>query len=285
VAQRASTGGDVSAPPGGLAARAALWSLAALTLVPLYFVVATALRPGNDYAADPGGLPGALTLTNFDRLLDGSDFLRWMLNSLLLTGASTLLAVGVAVLAAHALTYFGLPGAGVALRLIASLMVIPPILLVVPLFVQLARLELIDTYLGAILIYAGLALPFAIYMLARFFAGLPPSVLAAARMDGAGPLRILAAVIVPLARPAIATLALVTAFFVWNDLLIALIFLQSDDHRPLMAGLTTLAGRETQNVPIVISGVLLAMVPIAVLFALTQRVAMRGFYSGGARGG
>lgn len=275
----------MSARLGRGGAGLALWALAAMTLVPLYFVVATALRPGSEYAENPGGLPSALTLSNFDRLFASSDFGRWLLNSLLLTGASTLLAVGAAILAAHALTYFRLPGARTALRLIASLMVIPPILLVVPLFVQLARLELVDTYLGAILIYAGLALPFAVYMLARFFEGLPPSVLAAARMDGAGPLRILTTVIVPLARPAIATLGLVTAFFVWNDLLIALVFLQSEEHRPLMAGLTTLAGRETQSVPTVIGGVLLAMLPIVALFAVTQRAAVRGFYAGGTRGG
>ncbi len=270
---------------GSGAGRLALWALAALTLVPLYFLVATSIRPGEDYAEDPGGLPGGVTLTNFDRLFELGDFVRWLGNSLLLTGASTALAIAFAILAAHALTYFDLPGSGLLLKLIAALMVIPPILLIVPLFVQFARLDLIDSYLGVIFIYAGLALPFAVYMLARFFRGIPRSVLEAARIDGAGPLRVLGEVIVPLSKPAIATLAVVTAFFVWNDLLIALIFLQSDEHRPLMAGLTTLAGRETESVPVVISGVLLSIVPIVLLYLATQRFMVRGLYAGGSRGG
>lgn len=270
---------------GSVAGKVALWALAALTLVPLYFLIATSIRPGDDYASDPGGLPSGLTLSNFDRLFAIGDFVRWLANSVLLTGASTAIAIAVAILAAHALTYFELPGSGVLLKLIAALMVIPPILLVVPLFVEFARLDLIDSYLGVILIYAGLALPFAVYMLARFFRGIPRSVLDAARIDGAGPLRVLGEVIVPLSKPAIATLAVVTAFFVWNDLLIALIFLQSDEHRPLMAGLTTLAGRETSGVPVVISGVLLSIIPIVLLYLATQRLMVRGLYAGSSRGG
>lgn len=267
------------------AGAAALWLLAALTLVPLYFLVSTALRPGDDYARDPGGLPGALTLSNFDRLLELGDFTRWMANSLLLTGVSTVVVLVAATMAAHALTYLELPGSGAVTKLIASLMIVPPILLVVPLFVELARLDLIDTYPGAILIYSGLSLPFAIYMLSRFFRTMPRSVLEAARMDGAGPLRVLPTVVVPLAKPALATLAVVTAFFVWNDLLIALIFLQSDEHRPLMAGLTTLASRETESVPVVISGVMLSVLPIVALYLAMQRFLVRGLYAGSTRGG
>jgi ABC-type glycerol-3-phosphate transport system permease component len=265
--------------------RSALWLLAGLTLVPLYFLVTTAVRPGDDYAADPGGLPSRLTLENFDRLFEIGDFVTWLGNSLLLTGASTAIAIVCATLAAHALTYMELPGSELVLRLIASLMVIPPILLIVPLFVQFASLDLIDSYLGAILIYSGLALPFAIYMLARFFRAIPKSVLEAARIDGAGPLRVLPAVVVPLSKPAIATLAVVTAFFVWNDLLIALVFLQSEEHRPLMAGLTTLAGRQTQDVPLVIGGVLLSIAPIVLLYLASQRAMVRGLYAGSSRGG
>ncbi|MEX1142426.1 MAG: carbohydrate ABC transporter permease [Thermoleophilaceae bacterium] len=265
--------------------RLSLWLLAALTLVPLYFLIATSLRPGRDYAGDPGGLPGALTLSNFDRLLELSDFMRWLGNSLLLTGVSTIVVLVAATMAAHALTYFELPGSTVLTRAIASLMIVPPILLVVPLFVELARLDLIDSYLGAILIYSGLSLPFATYMLARFFSTMPRSVLEAARMDGAGPLRILPTVVVPLAKPALATLAVVTAFFVWNDLLIALVFLQSDEHRPLMAGLTTLASRETESVPVLISGVMLSVLPIVALYLAMQRFLVRGLYAGSSRGG
>lgn len=274
----------MNARAGRILGTVALWGLAAMTLIPLYFLITTAVRPGSEYSANPGGLPTELTLSNFGDLFSTGEFLRWFANSALLTGTSTVLVLVVAVMAAHALTYLEIPGSGIILKAIASLMVIPPILLVVPLFVQFAQLDLIDSYPGAILIYTGLALPFAIFMLAQFFRDIPRSILDAARIDGASALRVLPTVVVPLARPAIATLAVVTAFFVWNDLLIALIFLQSEEHRPLMAGLTTLSGRQTQNLPLVMSGVLLSIIPIIGIYLASQRFLVRGIYAGSLRG-
>jgi len=264
--------------------RAVMWILALVTLVPFYFIISTALRTGSDYTAHPGGLPSAPTVSNFSQLFSAGDFPRWLLNSLFLTSVSTILVLIVSVMAAHALTYLELPGAGVVLKLIASLMILPPILLVVPLFVQFAQFELTNSYLGAILIYSGLALPFSIFMLSRFFASIPRSVIDAARVDGAGPLRVLPTVVVPLARPSIITLALLTALFVWNDLLIALIFLQSENHRPLMAGLATFSGRQVENTPLVMSGVLLSILPIVLLYLFSQRFIVDNLYAGSLRG-
>lgn len=270
--------------PRILVSRAALWTLAMLALVPLYFVVMNSLRTGSDYAARPGSAPANVTLTNLSHLLHDHTFYTWLLNSAILTTASVLLSLGAAICAAHALTYFGLPGSGVVFRIVAALMIVPLILLVVPLFVQFSRLGLIDTYQGAILIYAGVTLPFGIFLLARFFASVPAPLLEAARLDGAGPLRTLLHVIVPLTGPAIVTLAVVNAFFVWNDLLVALIFLQSDSRRPLMVGITTLAGRETQNTPLVMAGVLFALLPIVALYLITQKAFVRGIYGGSLHG-
>lgn len=271
--------------PGRTAGMATIWLLSVMTLVPLYFLVSTALRPADRYAATPGGLPSEATLSNFSALFAAGDFLQWMGNSLLLTASSTVAVLVIASMAAHALTYLDLPGSGVAIRLIASLMIIPPILLVVPLFVQFAEFDLIDSYIGTILIYTGLALPFSIFMLTHFFRSIPRALLDAARIDGAGPLRILPAVVVPVAKPAIVTLAVVTAFFVWNDLLIALIFLQSEEHRPLMAGLARFAERQTRNIPMVMSGVLLSVVPIVALYLTTHKFIVRNLYGGSLRGG
>jgi ABC-type glycerol-3-phosphate transport system permease component len=247
-------------------------------------MLSAAVRHGDEYARNPGGLPGSLTLDNFRSLLGSETFYRWLGNSVVLTGGSVCVSLVVASLAAHALTALRIPGAGLLLRLIATLMAFPVILLIVPLFVQFSNLGLIDSYVGVITIYAAVLLPFSIFLLARVFATIPQSLLEAARIDGAGPVRLLTLVVLPLARPALVTVAVVNAFFVWNDLLVALVFLQSDEHRPLMVGITTLAGRAAANVPLVMAAVVLSLLPIISLYLVTQRRLSRGLVAGGLRG-
>jgi ABC-type glycerol-3-phosphate transport system permease component len=270
--------------PRAAAGAGVLWILAGLALVPMYFVVATALRTGADYGARPGGLPGSATLDNLHALLASRTFYTWLANSAILTSGAVALSIVTAIGAAHALTYFGIPGSELVIKFVAALMIVPLILLLVPLFVQFSQLGLIDSYLGAILIYGGVTLPFGIFMFARFFASVPVSLLEAATLDGAGPLRVLLGVIVPLTQPAIVTVAVVNAFFVWNDLLVALVFLQSDDHRPLLVGITTLAGRESTNIPLVMAGLFLSVLVIVALYAATQRAFVRAIYGGSLHG-
>jgi ABC-type glycerol-3-phosphate transport system permease component len=265
-------------------ARALLWASCLLVLVPLYFIFSAALRSGGDYAREPGGLPGIVTIDNFRALVEHETFYRWLANSMLLTGVSVAVSLVVSSLAAHALTSFGLPGASLLLRLVATLMAVPLILLIVPLFVEFSALGLIDTYTGAIAIYSTILLPFSIFLLARFFAAVPRPLLEAARVEGAGPVRLLVSVLAPSARSALVAVAVVNSFFIWNDLLIALVFLQSDAHRPLMVGITTLAGRATDQVPLTMAALTLSLLPIVALYAVTQRGLVRGLAGGGLRG-
>jgi ABC-type glycerol-3-phosphate transport system permease component len=268
----------------GLVGRLSLWILAGITLLPLYFMIASSVRTGPEYAANPGGLPGSFSLANIAGLVSDSVFYRWVFNSVALSAASTALSLIIAVGAAHALTHFRVKGSELLLWAIASLMIIPPILMIVPLFVQFARFRLIDTYTGAIVIYTGLLLPFTTFVLTQFMSQVPMSLREAAEIDGAGPLRTLVRIIIPLIRPILTTLAVVNVFYVWNDLLIGLVFLQSDTHRPLMVGLATLAGRQTQNIPLVMSGVLLSVIPILLLYAVTERGLVRGLTQGSLQG-
>ena len=124
------------------------------------------------------------------------------------------------------------------LSLVISLMVIPPVVLVVPLFLLGAQLNLIDTRRIVIAIYVGLMMPFSVYMLAAYFRTIPSSLIQAAEIDGASSLQVFLQVVLPLSRAPLITLAVVNALWVWNELLIALVFLQSQDSLTLMAGLT-----------------------------------------------
>jgi ABC-type glycerol-3-phosphate transport system permease component len=128
-------------------------------------------------------------------------------------------------------------------------------------------------------------LPFSIFLLANFFRGIPRSLAEAASIDGASRTRVLLSVVLPLSKPALITLALVQGLWVWNELLIAVIFLQgSADHSTLMVGLTTLQNRYQQNVPLTLAGMMLATIPVVVAYAFGQRSLVRGLTAGAVKG-
>ena len=150
------------------------------------------------------------------------------MNSVLVTTASVVAATIVATLAAFAIARLPFRGRTFLLRLLIALMVIPPAVLVLPLFLGLQPLGLTNTYQGVVLIYTGMLIPFSVYMLSSFFRTLPAELFEAARIDGASTMRILRSIVVPLSGPAFVTLIVVNAMWVWNELLIALVFLQDD---------------------------------------------------------
>ena len=189
----------------------------------------------------------------------------------------------VATLAAYAIARLTFRGRTFLLRLLVALMVIPPAVLILPLFLGLQPLGLTNTYQGVVLIYSGMLVPFSVYMLSSFFRTLPVELFEAARMDGASTLRILRSIVIPLSGPGYITLVVVNAMWVWNELLIALVFLQDDQKRTLMAGLTTMRGRYAINEPMVMSGMFLGALPILLLFLFGQRFFVRGLVAGAVK--
>ncbi len=123
-------------------------------------------------------------------------------------------------------------------------------------------------------------MPFAVFFLVNFFRTVPAELLEAAIIDGAGPLRILISVVLPLTWAAMLTVAMVNLIWTWNELLIALVFLQSEEQRTLMAGLTLLQGRYNTNQPLVLAAATLSMIPVAVFYLLSQKSFKRGLTAG-----
>jgi ABC-type glycerol-3-phosphate transport system permease component len=190
------------------------------------------------------------------------------------------IAALVSSLAAYPLARSRFPGRLPFLALNIMLMVVPPVVLVVPLFLFFVNLGLVNSRLAVVIIYVGLLIPFSVYLLANFFATIPRSLEEAARIDGAGSLRILRYVVAPLSAPAIVTVVVVNTVWVWNELLIALVFLQDDNDRTLTAGLTFFQGRFMTNEPLVMTGALVATLPMLALYIVGQRFFIRGLAAG-----
>lgn len=255
-------------------------TIALSTIYPLVFLTATALRPQSDYNASPAGIPGALTLDNLTGAFDQAHVGTYALNSFYVVVPAVLLVTAIATLAAYALTHFEIPLRRTALAFVVLLMAIPPTILLIPIFKVVLDAGLLNDRLGLILVYTALMAPFSIYLLASFMRSVPSELLLAAKIDGAGPLRILFSVVIPLVKPALLTLLTLNFLFLWNELLFSLVILQTEEARTIMVGIAQAQGQFQKNLGVVSAGLLLSMIPPLLIFAFFQRSLARGLTAG-----
>jgi ABC-type glycerol-3-phosphate transport system permease component len=261
--------------------------LIAATLVMLYpvlFMVGTAFKTQQQYLDSPYALPWPLSFDNIGKAVHGGAFMTWFKNSVILTLGSVLISTSAGALAGYAIARMRFVGRNLLLSVNTALMVVPPVVMLMPLFVMFTKLELVSTYQGAILIYAGLTIPFSVYMLANFFRSIPSELIESARTDGAKSFAIFVRVILPLSAPALVTLVVVNALWVWNELLIALVFLPEDSYKTLMVGVTVFQSRYNLNVPVTMAGMMLASIPMLLLYLFGQRFFIKGLTAGAVKG-
>jgi ABC-type glycerol-3-phosphate transport system permease component len=265
----------------------ALWlilaTLAASILYPLFFLAATAVRTTDDYQRSPAGLPHGFTSANIHVAFSEVEIGRLALNSLLVVIPAVIVATALACLAAHAFVHFEFPLRRILFVAVVALIAIPPSAALIPIFKVVVDAGLLNDRLGLILVYSALALPVSIFLLASFMRSVPTDVLNAAKIDGAGALRTLSSVVLPLVRPGLLTLVTLNFLFLWNEFLYSLVILQSDAHRTIMVGLAQLQVHLGQNFGVVSAGLLLSMVPPLLIFVFFQRGLVRGLTSGAVK--
>ncbi len=254
-----------------------------LSLFPVYFMTISAFKTKSEYIANKWGLPVSFSTVNFDTALAGEKFFIRFVNSTILTAGAVTLSLVIACLAAFAFARMEFPGKRTLFNIILSLMVVPPVVMIIPLFVSMVSWHLVNTYQGTILIYTGLLLPFSIYLMTNFFRSVPKEIIEAARMDGCTNLGVFWRIMLPLSAPAVITLIVVNALWVWNELLIALVFMQKDDLKTLMVGIASLRSRNYVDIPATMAGLLIATIPIVVLYIFGQRYFIRGLTSGAVK--
>lgn len=249
-------------------------------LAPLTFMLLTSLKSPQDYAQHPLGLPTSPTFDNYVTALVDVPTVRWAVNSLAVTVLAVLVSSTLGALAAYAIVFGRFRGRSVVLSSAIGFIMVPPVVLLLPMFVVMVNLRLINNLGSVALFYSCLLVPFSLFFLVNFFRSVPRELVEASVVDGAGPLRTLWSVVLPLSRPALATIAVVNAVWAWNELLVALVFLQDESQRTLMAGLTLLQGRYVTNQPLVLAVAVLSILPVAVFYLLTQRSFVRGLTAG-----
>ena len=271
-------------PAGGQVLRQLpLLLTAAVILVPLYFMVVNSLKTNDAFIASPMGLPSHASLRAYSEAAASRNLGLLFVNSAVIAVSSVAVATAFGAIAAFALAKMVFRGRDLFFRLVLPLMVIPPIVLLVPQFKLMSAAGLVNNQASVIIIYVGLMLPFTIYLLRNFFVSFPDELLDAAALDGCSPFTAFRRVVLPVSRPALVTAIIVNFVFAWNELLIALVFLQSEGSRTLVVGLTVFRSRFSLDVPVLMAGLTIATVPVLLVYLFGQRYLVRGLLAGSAK--
>ena len=259
--------------------------LTLLFISPLLYMLSTAFKStGAAASPDPQWIPRNPTLDAFRTILDadGTPVLRWLLNSFLAAGLQSLLIVITAAMAAYALARLEFPGKRTMFAIIISTLFIPPVILLIPNYLITSRLGWLDT-LAAVVI-PGAAGAFGVFFLRQFFLGLPEELEEAAALDGAGRWRTVMTVVLPLSRPALVTLGMLSFLTNWNDFLWPVYVLFSPESQTLPAGLATLQNANAVRYDLLMAGAVIASVPVLILYAFAQRYVVEGVSRAGLKG-
>ncbi len=247
---------------------------AAIMLFPFLWTVITSITPDGTLASGPTLIVEDPTLDAYARLLEAMPMWRIVANSFGIAIASTLLQLVTGSMAAYAFGRLTFRGKNVVFALYLATLMIPLQVLVVPLFIQMTKMQLNDTYFA--LIAPSIASAFGIFLLKQAVEGVPRELDEAATIDGAGHLRIFGRIILPLIRPAMATLAVLAFMASWNSFLWPLVVIRSTELMTLPLGLATLQGQFTTEWNVVMAGSVVSIVPIAIVYLLAQRHIIAG---------
>lgn len=261
-----------------------LCGYALIALYPLFLVITSSFRTTPEIFENPAGLPSGLSLDAYKTAWEVGNFDAYLWNSLIVTFASVAITLTVGSLAAYPLGRYAFRGRTFLSMYFLSGLMLPIKLGVVPLFFLVRDLGLYDTRTSLVLLYAAWQLPFAIFVLAGFFRTLPPDLEEAARIDGAGELRIYWKVMLPLIRPALATTAIFSFIPLWNDFFFPLVLIQTDDLRTIPAGLANFFGTYENDWATIFAGLTISSAPLMVLFLLAARHIVKGLTAGAVKG-
>jgi ABC-type glycerol-3-phosphate transport system permease component len=249
--------------------------LSLLFIIPLYWMVLSSMRPqGSIFGASINLLPTNLTLENYSRLINETPFPRWFLNSTLQSLGYAALTVAICALAGYALAKYSFRGRSIIFWSILGSQMLPFQLLIVPLFIEIVKLGLVESYFGAIVPLA--AHPIGLFFMRQYMLSFNDDLLAAGRVDGASEYRLFWSVVLPNIRPALATLFILFALDYWNNLLWPLIVFRNPDNMPIAVGLAGLVNQYKISYDLLLAGSVLATLPIIGLFFLFRRQFMAG---------
>jgi multiple sugar transport system permease protein len=265
-----------------------LWAtvalLAALIGLPFWWVMSGSFKPSAEIIARvPTMIPAEVTLQHYARLLSVSAYPTYLVNSVLVATASTLLTLALAIPAGYAFFRLRFRGRETLYRVILLAYAFPSIVVLVPMFGIFARMGLIDSRLALILVNTAFALPFSIWLLRSFFAQIPPEIEEAARLDGGPPLTVLRRILLPLIAPGVGAVAIFAFVTAWTEYVFASVMILTDARRTLPVGFAGIIGQYQVDWGLLLAGATLATLPVVFLFAFIGRWFVTGLTEGAVK--
>ena len=262
---------------------AALAAGLVLTLAPLLWMLSASLMPAGEASVYPPRLlPSRVTLEHYTSLFARLNLARYFLNSLLIASAITLISLLLNSMAGYAFAKLRFPGRDGLFRILLSALVVPAQVAMLPLFLMLKQLGLINTWWGVIV--PGMTSIFGIFLIRQYALSIPDSLLEAARIDGASEFKIYWWVVLPICRPILVTLAVFTFMGAWNDFMWPLIVLTDESMYTLPVALANLLGEHVQDTELMMAGSVLTILPVMLLFIFVQRAYIEGITAGSLKG-
>ncbi|GGR82956.1 sugar ABC transporter permease [Micromonospora fulviviridis] len=263
----------------------ALVLITAVFVTPLVWMTLTSLKTYDDAQQDPPSwLPDPFSTYGYDQIVNNTanPVLRWFVNSMLAASLHTLLVLVTASMAGYALARLRFRGRKLSFALIVGTLFLPPTSLIIPNFIIADRLGWLDTL--TVVVVPGAASAFGVFFLRQFFLSIPAELEEAAVLDGANHWQVFTRVLLPLSKPALATLAVLSFLANWNDFLWPVYVLFSPERLTLPAGLGLLQGAYVTDYPVIMAGAVLASLPVLILFVLAQRHIIQGVSRSGLKG-
>jgi len=271
--------------PALLLSYAILIVFVAYSLFPIWQVINISLRPGDQLlSTELEFIPSNATLENYINLFTKTDFVNWILNSLFVSLVVTVTGVALASTAGYAFSRYKFIGKETGLFTLLTTQMFPATMLLLPMYIMLINLGLINSYLGIIIVYSATALPFCIWTMKGFYDTIPTSLEEAARIDGCSPWFAFYKVILPLAAPALVITALFSFMTAWSEYLVAAQILQDSDLWTLPLGLKSFEASMSKEWGLYGAGALIVMIPVVILFMVLSKWLVSGLTLGSVKG-
>ncbi|UCG66926.1 MAG: carbohydrate ABC transporter permease [Deltaproteobacteria bacterium] len=256
-----------------------------LTAFPFFWMISTSFKPLREiFVYPPYFLPKEFTLANFERLFEQTRFLTYFKNSVFVATSAVVLTMTIATAGAYSLTRFRFYGRERIASLILFTYMFAPIMIIIPFYVLIKKMGIANTHLALIMAYTAFCLPFSLWLLRAFFQGIPMALEEAALTDGAGRIRAVIYVILPLALPGIIATGIFTFILAWNDYIFVRILITSDELKTLSVGIADLHNATVIDWGMIMSGGMLITIPVLVFFIFIQRYLIAGWGTGAVKG-
>jgi multiple sugar transport system permease protein len=263
-----------------------LYTVTLILIFPLIWMVLSSFKPFSEiYLSPPSLFPHNPTLSNYTNLWKVTKFPTYFFNSTIVASISTIAAVIISTMGGYSLSRFTYRWSQIFGRMVLLAYIFPPILMIIPLYILIMKLNLGDSLIGLILAYTTFTLPFTLWLIKSFFDAVPRDLEEAAIVDGATPFTAFLKVSVPLVTPGIISTAVFAFVDAWNDYLYALVFISSDSKKTLPAGIQAMAGTTAiYSWGMLMAGAVLITIPALIFFVIIQRKLVTGIGEGGVKG-